>query len=159
MKIQRNKPPFDRGSALVVKLLTSAILTGMVGSYFCLTQSQCLSVVRSQSLNQALVVAEGGVDEAMGLLNSGVQAPNFAIFPWTARVRVFQNDTNRPASKFGDSYYEVVITNAFRAPTRDLRAATFPGRSVAGPHPHDPGRSPTATHLPGQRADDRDGKL
>ena len=113
MNIQHNKPSGDRGSALAVTLLTATVLATLVGSYFLLIQTQSLSVARSQRWNEALVVAEGGVDEALGLLNSGIQAPNFAIFPWTGGSGVYKNDTNRPASKFGDSYYEVYITNAF----------------------------------------------
>jgi hypothetical protein len=119
MKIRydNNRLKRDRGSALAVTLLTSTILASMVGSYFYLIQAQCRSVARSQRWNQALVVAEGGIEEALALLNSGVQAGNFAIFPWTGGCGVFQNDPSRPASKFGDrygdSYYEVFITNAF----------------------------------------------
>jgi len=86
----------------------------MVGSYLYLSGTQHLSITRSQNWNQALVVAEGGVEEALALLNSGVQAPSFAIFPWTsAGGGVFNNDTNRPACKFGTSYYQVSITNGF----------------------------------------------
>src|SRR5574341_2493580 len=114
MKIPHHQQPLTQGSALTATLLICTILAFLVGSYLCLTQTHCLSAARSQRWNQALVVAEGGVEEAMALLNSGVQAPNFAIFPWTsAGGGVFKNDTNRPASKFGDGYYAVFITNGF----------------------------------------------
>src|SRR5215510_5627371 len=114
MRIQRNKLPVDHGSTLAITLITCTILATLVGSYFGLIQTQNRSVARSQSWNQALTVAEAGVDEALALLNSGVQSPNFAIFPWTsAGGGVFKNDTNRAASKFGKSYYQVFITNAF----------------------------------------------
>jgi hypothetical protein len=112
MKVHHKKPSVVRGSALAITLLSCAILGTLVGSYLYLGATQQLTVTRSQSWNQALVVAEGGVDEAMALLNSGVQAPSFAVFPWTsAGGGVFNNDTNRPACKFGTSYYEVSITN------------------------------------------------
>src|SRR5215831_6006417 len=114
MKLFSKRPILNRGSALVVTLLTCAIVGTLVGSYLYLIGTQNLSVARSQNWHQALVVAEGGVDEAMALLNSGVQSPNFAIFPWTsAGGGVFKNDTNRPACKFGTSYYQVFITNGF----------------------------------------------
>ncbi len=115
MKIRYHKLKFDRGSALAVTLLTSTILASMLGSYFYLVQAQCGSVVRSQRWNQALVVAEGGVEEAMAMLNSGVQEGNFGIVgAWTsAGCGVFRNYTNKPTNKFGDSYYEVIITNGF----------------------------------------------
>jgi hypothetical protein len=44
-----------------------------------LVGTQQTLVCRSQNWNQAIVIAEGGVEEAMALLNSGVQAPNFAV--------------------------------------------------------------------------------
>jgi len=114
MKIPGIQPRVDQGSALAATLITCAILTTLVCSYFCLIETQNGSVARSQSWNQALTVAEGGVEEALALLNSGVQSPNFAIFPWTSSGGgVFKNDTNRPACKFGTSYYEVFITNGF----------------------------------------------
>jgi hypothetical protein len=114
MKVQSKKSPHDRGSALAITLLTCTIVGTLVGSYLYLSTTQSLSVARSQNWNQAIVVAEGGVEEALALLNSGVQSPNFAVFPWTsAGGGVFKNDTNRPASKFGTSYYQVSITNGF----------------------------------------------
>jgi hypothetical protein len=114
MKIHSKKSNVHRGSALVITLLTCTIIASLLGSYLYLSGNQHLSVVRSQNWHQAMVVAEGGVEEAMALLNSGVQAPGFGIFPWTsAGSGVFKNDTNRPACKFGDSYYQVFITNGF----------------------------------------------
>jgi len=114
MKIHRKKTPVDRGSALTVTLLTCMIIGAVLVACLSLNGTQQSLVCRSQNWNQAIVVAEGGVEEAMALLNSGVQAPNFAVFPWTsAGGGVFKNDTNRPASKFGTSYYQVFITNGF----------------------------------------------
>ena len=112
MKLHRIKTPVDRGSALTITLLTCMILGAVLVASLSLIGTQQSLVCRSQNWNQAIVVAEGGVEEAMALLNSGVQAPNFAIFPWTSvGGGKFKNDTNRPASKFGTSYYEVYITN------------------------------------------------
>ena len=114
MKAHIIKSNCNQGSALLVTLFTCGLLGAMLGSYLYVSGTQHLSVTRSQNWNQALVVAEGGVEEALALLNSGVQAPNFAIFPWTsAGGGVFKNDTNRPACKFGTSYYQVSITNGF----------------------------------------------
>jgi hypothetical protein len=114
MKKLNKKYLTKRGSALLVALLTCAIMAVLVASYLWLTGMQNISVGRSQNWNEAMVVAEAGVEEAMALLNSGVQAPNFAIFPWTSSGGgVFKNDTNRPAAKFGASYYQVFITNGF----------------------------------------------
>src|SRR5256885_2268184 len=114
LKISGKKRSANRGSTLVIALLTCAILGAVLVASLSLIGSQETLISRSQNWNQAMVVAEGGVEEAMALLNSGVQSPNFAVFPWTSKGGgVFKNDTNRPASKFGTSYYEVSITNAF----------------------------------------------
>src|SRR5215471_5561820 len=114
MRINRNKLAGEQGSALAITMILCTILTTLVGSYFYMIQTQNRSVARSQSWNQALTVAEAGVEETLALLNSGVQSPNFAVFPWTsAGGGVFKNDTNRPACKFGTSYYEAFITNGF----------------------------------------------
>jgi hypothetical protein len=114
LKKYSKKPTCNRGSALTVTLLTCAILGAGLVACLSLIGTQQTLLCRSHNWNQAMVVAEGGVEEAMALLNSGVTAPNFAIFPWTSKGGgVFKNDTNRPASKFGTSYYEVFITNGF----------------------------------------------
>ena len=121
MKINRKKTPVDRGSALTVTLLTCMILGAVLVACLSLIGTQQSLVCRSQNWNQAFVVAEGGVEEAMALLNSGVQAPNFAVFPWTGvGGGVFKNDTNRPASKFGTSYYQVFITNGVAGATNPV---------------------------------------
>ncbi len=114
MRILRTQIVTPQGSALTITLVLCSILGTLLGSYLYLIQNQQLSVARSQYWNQALVVAEAGVEEALALLNSGVQSPGFAIFPWTAAGGgVFKNDTNRPAARFGNSYYEAFITNGF----------------------------------------------
>jgi hypothetical protein len=90
------------------------ILATLVGSYFCMIETQNRSVARSQTWNQAMTVAEAGVEEALALMNSGVQSTNFNVFPWTgAGGGVFQNNTNIASCKFGNSYYQVFITNVF----------------------------------------------
>lgn len=63
------------GSVLMVCLLTAAILGTVLASYLILTQSQNISVMRSQQWNSAIALAEGGVEEALAHLNSG--APYF----------------------------------------------------------------------------------
>jgi len=116
MRLHRKKPSINRGSALVVTLFSCAILGTLVGSYLYLTGTQNISVTRSQNWHQALVVAEAGVDEALALMNSGVQSNNFARLPWSsvgAGSGAYKHATNRPGCKFGTSYYEATITNAF----------------------------------------------
>src|SRR6266436_4457142 len=120
MKIPSNQPRLqprlERGSALVVTLIICAILATLVGSYFCLIETQHKSVARSQSWNEALTVAEAGAEEALALLNSGVHFPiSVSVLSdavWTSPGGgVYKNTTNYASCKFGTSYYEVSITN------------------------------------------------
>ena len=155
MRTRQNKKAGAQGSALVITIVLGTILATLICSYFCLIQTQHFSVARSQSWNQALMVAEAGVDEALALLNSGVQPPNFAIFPWTSSGGgVFQNDTNRPACKFGNCYYQAFITNGFAGANPVIIAQGYvPGPSgsptlvrtvkvVTQPHPSFPVKGP-----------------
>src|SRR5262245_26438117 len=111
MKIRFGRQKSDSGSALAVTLLTCGILAVLMGSYLYIVQGQRQSVARSQSWNQAIVVAEAGIDEALALMNSGVVGGNFAVFPWKdASGGSKTSFTNRPApAQFGDSYYAVTI--------------------------------------------------
>src|SRR5690348_11537963 len=104
-KIHSKRPyPWERrhlagqqGSALALTLVMCAVVGTLVGSYLYTIGTQNLSVVRSQSWNQALVVAEAGVDEAMALMNSGIQSNNFvSALIWTnVSPGVFRNETNK----------------------------------------------------------------
>lgn len=114
MIIQRTKPKTQQGSTLAITLILCGILTFVLGYYFSMIESQHRMVARSQSWNEAMTVAEAGVEEALQLLNSGVQTPPApaAIFPWkSATTGVYTNDATRPGSKFGTSYYQVSINN------------------------------------------------
>jgi hypothetical protein len=114
MKVRYQHQQPERGSVLALTLILCAIFSILMASYLYIIQTQRFSVARSQRWNQALVISEAGVEEAMALLNSGVKAPGFGIFPWTsAGGGVFTTPTNRPEKKVADGYYEVSITNGF----------------------------------------------
>ncbi len=111
MKIRTGSHKSIQGSALAVTLLTCGVLGLLMGSYLYLVQGQRQSVARSQSWNQAIVVAEAGIDEALALMNSGIVGNNFAVFPW--KNAGGGNYTNRPSPyQFGDSYYAVTINTS-----------------------------------------------
>jgi hypothetical protein len=99
MKIRIDRQQTKQGSALAVTLLTCGILGLLMGSYLYLVQGQRQSAARSQNWNYAIVVAEAGIDEALGLMNSGVVGGNFAVFPWKdASGGNKTSFTNRPSS-------------------------------------------------------------
>ncbi len=101
--IQKSAP--DRGTTLFVTVGVCAILATAIGSYLCLIQSQRLSVSRAQVWDAALVLAEGGVEEAMAHLNSGVSTNNLATNTWLNRATGMVGKTN----SLGSSYYDVSI--------------------------------------------------
>ena len=125
MKIQHSKPA-NQGSALAITLMICTILGLLMGSYLYMLQTQHLSVARSQNWHRAMVVAEAGIEEAMALLNSGVVAGQFAVFPWKdAGGGNFTNRINPP--QFGDSYYAVTISAPGGAAPVIVSKAYVPG--------------------------------
>jgi len=76
------RPSTSQGSALVIALLTSALLGFMMASYLCMVNTQNLSVCRARAWNTALVVAEAGVEEAMAHLNNQGSTNNLAVNSW-----------------------------------------------------------------------------
>src|SRR5262245_55393638 len=108
MNIRIVRQQANQGSALVITLLTCGILGLLMGSYLYMVQGQRQAVARSQSWNQAIVVAEAVIDEAIALMNSGFVGADFAVFPW--KNAGGGNFTNRPTpAQFTDSYYCVTI--------------------------------------------------
>ena len=69
MKLQRSAQ-IENGSILLAGLITTAVIGVTICSYLLLVQSQHAAVLRSQSWNGALTLAEAGVEEAMAHLNS-----------------------------------------------------------------------------------------
>jgi hypothetical protein len=60
---------FQKGSAVLVGLITASILGATLASYLVLVSHQYASTIRAQSWNMAIPVAEAGVDEALAHLN------------------------------------------------------------------------------------------
>jgi len=67
LNIKKNNPL--SGSVLLITLATCIILGLLMGSYLSIIKSQHFSVARAQAWNNAVVVAEAGVEEAMAQLN------------------------------------------------------------------------------------------
>jgi hypothetical protein len=84
MKISTGRSNSTRGTVLAVTLLSCSILGIMMGSYLSLVMSEQACASRSQAWNRAIVVAEGGVEEAMAHLNSGVRLDLLGVNSWTS---------------------------------------------------------------------------
>src|SRR5690349_10347567 len=72
----------SQGSALAVTLIICGILGLLMASYLHMVKTQNLSVARAQAWNSALVMAEAGVEDALGHLNSGIKTNNLAVNSW-----------------------------------------------------------------------------
>jgi hypothetical protein len=83
MKIYLQKSNREQGSVLFVSLAICAILGILIGSYLYLIRTQRFTVARAQCWENALVVAETGVEEAMAHLNSGIPTNSFGTNSWT----------------------------------------------------------------------------
>ena len=109
MNIRHRPPSNDRGSVLIVSLLTLTILSMILASYLSMSQRQSVSVARSQAWNAAIAVAEGGVEEAMAQLNRGVGPGelNLAAIGW--ELKAGGNYGPQQRRYLGSSYYDVFI--------------------------------------------------
>src|SRR5438876_2050002 len=92
MNIYLHKNNRTHASVLVVTMLVCGILGIIMASYLGMVKTQQYSVARAQSWNQALVVAEAGVEDALALLNATGATTNNAYLaaatnaPWTQRA-------------------------------------------------------------------------
>src|SRR6185436_15612479 len=105
MKIHTRTSKLSQGSVLIVTLSMTTILAVMIGSYLCLLRTQYLSVARAQYWNNALAVAEAGVEEAMAHLNSVVTTTNLATNTWVSLGSGTVSKTNF----LGTSYSAITI--------------------------------------------------
>jgi len=105
MKIRYHKSRRQQGTVLFVTLAICAILGILIGSYLYLIRTQRFSVSRAQAWENALVVAEAGVEEAMAHLNSGVSTNNFGTNSWASLGGGNYAKTNY----LGSNYWAVTI--------------------------------------------------
>src|ERR1043165_5467583 len=112
MNTRIGRPQVNQGSALAVTLMTCGVMAILMGSYLYMVQEQRQSVARSQSWNQAMVVAEAGVEEALAQMNSGITDGNFAPPPtltwWKNAGGGYYTNVTSP-KQFNDSYFSVSI--------------------------------------------------
>jgi Tfp pilus assembly protein PilX len=105
MKIQAH-PRNNEASALVVTLVLGVVLLVIMVSYLQLLGTQNKLVVRSESWNAALTMAEAGIEEALAQINASPN--NLATNSWSVSGSTY-GPVNR--SLAGGSY-SVIISNA-----------------------------------------------
>lgn len=99
----------NQGSALIVTMLVTLLLGFTLASYLMLVRSEHAATARSQAWNQALVLAEAGVEEALAQLNPGAFASDVTGGNgWELSDGFFQPDP--PARTLLGGRYAVVYT-------------------------------------------------
>jgi hypothetical protein len=82
MKINFHRSKQTQGSALLVTVMIVAAVAATLETYLLMVQGQYRSVIRSQTWNTSLVVAEAGVEEGLALVNK-YQATTNLLSAWT----------------------------------------------------------------------------
>src|ERR1043166_3725496 len=131
MKIPAHTSKLSQGSVLIVTLSLTTILAVMIGSYLCLLRTQYLSVARAQNWNNALAVAEAGVEEAMAHLNSGVTVANLATNTWVSLGSGTVSKTNFLGTSY--SGITIQIPPAVTNPYPVIIATAYVPGPISGP--------------------------
>jgi len=122
MKTRIQNPVSEQGSILLTTLIISGIIGVTLASYMIMMQAQNASVSRSQTWNSAIVTSEGGVEDALALLNN--YGGSFEkLTNWSSSASIAQDNWSAIGGNtyfvkryVGNSYYNVYITNVNNAP-------------------------------------------
>ncbi len=114
MKPINYKNKGSAGSVLIVSLCSALVLGILLAGYLVYTQTQNISVAKSQSWNAAIVVAEAGIEEGLSHLNRNAPyfdpvegTNNLAVNGWT---NLGNNRYGCPRRYLGQNFYDVTIT-------------------------------------------------
>ena len=125
MKIHPHAQQRQVGSVLLVCLLTAAILGITLASYLAMTQAQNTSVMRSQTWNASIAMAEAGVEDALAMIN--LNSGDFELLTtWTNSTSannwynlgfgLYYVRRYMDSSSWGTNFYDVYILNRSNAP-------------------------------------------
>ena len=103
MKIKINSR--SEASALLVTLVSAALIAISLASYLAFVSNQNLSVARSLAWNCAIPVAEAGLEEALTQIHYNGHT-NLSINGWTLDIDGFYHKTRSVTT---DSYCEIAI--------------------------------------------------
>src|SRR5258706_3837346 len=126
MKINLSPSKRNQGSALFITVMIAVAVAATVATYLLMVQGQYRSVIRSQTWNNSLVVAEAGVEEALAFVNKyqGTTTTN-ALSNWTngvvsnitpdgwAYATSAGNQVYTMSRTLTNGSYAVIITNVF----------------------------------------------
>jgi len=117
----RLRTPKQEGSILAIMLILSALIGLMLAAYLTMVGSQNKFTQRSQVWNNAVPIAESGVEEALAHINYSGTTSNFAINGWTAvntnfvRTRV-DGDNRCDMNISSDIQPVITVKGSMRAP-------------------------------------------
>jgi hypothetical protein len=134
MKLHTQNLHREHGTVLFVTLSILGILGILIGSYLALTMTQRSSVARAHAWNNALVVAESGIEEGMAHINSfpgGVTTNNLATNNWTSLGWGIVAKTNYVGT--GYSYVTIQIQPAVTNPFPVITSTAYVPGPVDGP--------------------------
>jgi hypothetical protein len=133
MKIQYRR---HHGSVLVVLLVLTVVMGFTLGSYLQMVSNQNLSVMRSMAWNNAIAVAEAGIEEAMAHLNANTT--NRVLDAWVhsgtnvikektfngSKYKVYVNKDVDPPQIISEGYVVNPVTGKFLDTPRIVRVGT-----------------------------------
>lgn len=129
----------ERGSVLITGLIITVLLGITLVSYLTLARSQNVSVVRSQTWNQAFVLSEAGVEDALAMMNKYAGNPE-DLYNWTNATSLIADNWTivnprlfHTRRYIGEDFYDVYIINTNNRPSiRSAGSVAWNYSSTAG---------------------------
>ncbi len=121
MKIQATTARRQSGSVILMCLMISALIGLTLASYLVLTQSQMVSVARSQTWNTTITLSEAGIEDGLQLINkySGIwgQLTNWPTTAAADNWTFISPNVYHVRRYVGSDYYDAYVTNVNNMPT------------------------------------------
>lgn len=119
MKTILNPKRSTAGGAILYTIIVTGIAAITMACYLRLVQNEFVTVARSQTWNNALVMAESGIEEGLALINKYEQTTN-VLTDWTKTAASQDHWTALSANVFtvtrtndNYGYYTVYVTNIY----------------------------------------------
>ena len=100
MRVIQKRTAGESGNSLLIVMITIGLLIAALGTYLALTSQENKTVMRSMCWNNALPLAEAGIEEAMSHLARNTNG--YAIDGWAANGTNFSKQRS-----LGNDYYNV----------------------------------------------------
>jgi len=132
MKLSVRNRKREQGGILIVTLFILVAIFIALGSYLMLVRCHYVSIMRSQGWNDAMAMAEAGVEEALAQLNPGATTTNISVNRsangWGSPANGFYGPVSRTVMSNGN--YSVVFNTATFPIIYSTGYVTMPDTSV-----------------------------